>query len=208
MTGLDSSSWDSEGNLLVPLHGIRIALGMSFLSACVFCVFTYLGDKKWHDLNPGNSGSFVTPPWIWCLRVALVLVPFVLSLLLLSTRSEHSKAAGAGVAFALFASGLLLGIAGLLGMFLGISPGTYALPDVAAILAFVASSLWIVVSAIRIGKVSLGLFFLALVITAVCLTWGNHVLDDKDYELGRQYERQKAQAAIELFISVESFGDC
>jgi hypothetical protein len=206
--GFRLSSWDSEGNLLVPLHGIRIALGLSFLAACVFSVFTYLGDKEWHELNPGNSGSFVTPEWIWGLRVALVLVLFVISLLLLSTRSEHSKAAGAGVAFALFFSGLLLGIAGLVGVFLGISPGTYALPDVAAILAFLASSLWVVVSAIRIGKVSLGLFFLALVITAVCLTWGNHVLDDKDYELGRQYERQKGRAAVELFSSVESFGDC
>ena len=203
MTGLDSSSWDGEGNLLVPLYGIRIALGLSFLAACVFCVLAYLGDKQWHDLNPGNSGSFVTPPWIWGLRIALVLVPFVLSVLLLSTRSEHSKAAGAGVAFALFSAGMLFGLAGFLCLFLGIAPGPYVLPDLAAILAFVASSLWIVISAIRIGKVSLGLFFLALVIAAVCLTWGNHVLDDKEYELGRQHERQKGQAAIELFVPFE-----
>jgi hypothetical protein len=54
----------------------------------------------------------------------------------------------------------------------------------------------------------LGLFFLALVITAVCLTWGNHVLDDKDYELGRQYEQQKAQAAIDLFAHDKGSGDC
>jgi len=79
---------------------------------------------------------------------------------------------------------------------------------VAAILAFVGNSLWIVVSAIRIGKVSLGPFFLALVITAVCVTWGNPVLDHKDYELGRQYERLKGRAAIELFAPVEGFGDC
>ena len=203
MTGPDSSSWDSEGNLLVPLHGIRIALGLSFLAACVFCVFTYLGDKQWHDRNPGDSGEFVTPPWIWGLRIALVLVPFVVSALLLSTRGEHSKAAGAGVAFALFSSGLLLGIAGFLNLFLAISPDPYPLPDFVAILTFLASSLWIVVSAIRIGKVSLGLFFLALVITAVCLIWGNHVLDDKVYKLGRQHEQQKSQAAIELDAPVE-----
>jgi hypothetical protein len=193
MTGLDSSPWDSQGNLLVPLHGIRIALGLSFLAACVFCVFTYLGDKQWHDLNPGNSGSFVTPPWIWGLRFALVLVPFVVSLLLLSTRSEHFKAAGAGVAFALFSTGLLFALAGIVGLFLGIARGPNVLPELAAILAFVASSLWIVVSAIRIGKVSLRLFFLALVTTAVCLTWGYHVSNDRDYELGRRYELQKGQ---------------
>src|SRR5579864_576925 len=136
MTGFDSSSWDSEGNLFVPLHGIRIAFGLSFLAACVFCIFTYLGDKQWHALNAGNSGSFVTPSWIWGVRVALVLVPFVLSILLLSTRNEHSKAAGAGVAFALFSSGLLFGMAGLLGLFLGISPDPYALLDLVAILMF------------------------------------------------------------------------
>jgi len=152
MTGFDSSSWDTEGNLLVPLRGIRIALGLSFLAAGVFCVFTYLGEKKWHDLNPGNSGSFVPPTWIWGLRAVLVLVPFVVSLLLLSTRSEHSKAAGAGVAFALFSAGSLLGLAGLLAVFLGIFPRTYGLPDVAAILSFVACSLWIMVSALRLEK--------------------------------------------------------
>ena len=196
MTGLDSSSWDSEGNLLVPLHGIRIALGLSLLAASVFCVLTYLGERRWHDQNPGDSGSFVTPPWIWGLRLTLVLVPFVLSVLLISTRSEHSKAAGAGVAFALFSLGLLLGIAGLLGLFLAFFPDPYTLPDLVAILTFLASSLWIVVSAIRIGKVSFGLFFLALVTTAVCLIWGNHVLDDKEYKLGRQHEEQKGKPPL------------
>jgi uncharacterized membrane protein len=129
-----------------------------------------------------------------------VLVPFVLSVLLISTRSEHSKAAGAGVAFALFSLGLLLGIAGLLGLFLAFFPDPYTLPDLVAILTFLASSLWIVVSAIRIGKVSFGLFFLALVTTAVCLIWGNHVLDDKEYKLGRQHEEQKGKPPLSLLL--------
>jgi hypothetical protein len=42
---LNPDSWDGEGNLLVPLHGIRRALGMAFLSAVTFLWFTYLGQK-------------------------------------------------------------------------------------------------------------------------------------------------------------------
>jgi hypothetical protein len=107
-TDLNPDSWDSEGNLLVPLHGIRIALGLSFLAAAGFLWFAYLGDKQWHEQNPGGGADgLVIPLWMSTLRIALPLVPFILSALLLSTSSENSKAAGAGVAVALFSSGLL-----------------------------------------------------------------------------------------------------
>jgi hypothetical protein len=202
MTRLDSNSLDSKGNLLGPLHRIRIVLGLSFLAACAFSWFNYLGDKQWHYQHPGDSGAFVIPLWMTAVRIALVLAPFVLCAVLLSTRNEHSQAAGAGIAVVLFSSGLFVGVAALLGLFFRFYPDPYAGQDLAAVLTFLACSVWIVVSAFRIGKVSSGVFFLTLVVTATCLTWGKHVLDATEYTLGRQHEQQKGQAAIELYTPV------
>jgi Sec-independent protein secretion pathway component TatC len=56
------------------------------------------------------------------LWIALPLVPFVLSGILLSIRSRESIAAGAGVAAGLFACGLLYAIAAFLSLFLRFSP--------------------------------------------------------------------------------------
>jgi hypothetical protein len=200
-TDLKPDSWDSEGNLLVPLHGIRIALGLSFLAAAAFFCFAYLSDKQWHEQNPGpGAGGFVTPLWMWTLRIALPLVPFILSALLLSTSSENSKAAGAGIAVALFSSGLLVAIAALFSFFfMQFSPVPCALQELIANLAFLACSVWILVSAFRIGKASWGIFFLTLAAPTTCLIWGNHALDAMIYKLERQQEQRKAQAAVELF---------
>lgn len=196
-TDLKPDSWDSEGNLLVPLHGIRIALGLSFLAAAGFLCFDYLGDKQWHEQNPGGgAGGLVIPLWMWTLRIALPLVPFILSVLLLSTRSENSKAAGAGVAVALFSAGFLFAIAALFSLFfMQFYPVPYLPQELIAILTFAACSVWILVSAFRIGKVSWGIFFLTLAATTTCLIWGGHTLDATAYKLDRQHEQQKAQAA-------------
>jgi hypothetical protein len=152
MTRLDSDSWDGERNLLVPLHGIRIALSLSFLAASVFFWSNYLGDKQWHYQHPGNYGAFVIPQWMTALRIALVLAPFILSAVLLSARSEHPKAAGAGIAFGLFSSGLIFGVAALLGSFVRLVPDPYVSQDLAAVLAFLACSVWILVSACRLTR--------------------------------------------------------
>ena len=182
---------------MVPLHGIRIAMGLSLLAAAGFLCFAYLGDKQWHEQNPGSgAGDFVTPLWMWILRIALPLVPFFLSVLLLSTRSENSKAAGAGIAVALFSSGLLFAIAALFSLiFMQFFAVPYILQELIASFTFLACSIWILVSAFRIGKASWGIFLLTLAATLICLIWGNHALDAATYKLEHQQEQRKAQTA-------------
>lgn len=45
MTRLNSASLDSDRNRRVPLHGIRIAMGLAFLAAGAFSWFTSIGGK-------------------------------------------------------------------------------------------------------------------------------------------------------------------
>lgn len=203
MTHLNSDSWDSDGNRLVPLHGIRIALGLAFLAAGAFLLFTFIGDRQWHEHHPGAGASgFPDPLWMSILWILLPVAPFVLSGLLLSTRSEESKAGGAGVAAGLFACLLIFAIAALLSLFLGFFPDPYALPKAIAILTFLACSVWTIVSAFRIGKVSWGAFFLAFGVTVIFMAWGNKSLENTEYKLDRQNEQRKAQAAITTFEPV------
>lgn len=136
------------------------------------------------------------------LWIALLIVPFVLSGLLLSTRSEESIAAGAGVATGLFACGIIVAIAAFLSLFLRFFPDPYFRQNMIAILTFFGSSLWIIVSAFRIGKVSQGIFFLALGATVICMAWGSESLKSAEYKMDRQNEQKKAQAAIEMFEPV------
>jgi hypothetical protein len=194
ITHLNSDSWDSDGNLLVPLHGIRIAMGLALVAAGAFSLFTFIGDKEWHKHHPGAGASgFVDPLWMSILWIALPLVPFVLSGLLLSTRSEQSKAAGAGVATGLFASTFILAIAALLSLFFRFYPDPYFWQNMVAILTFIACSVWIIVAAFRIGKVSWGVFFLSAGATLVCMIWANNALKNAEYKLDRQHEQRKAQ---------------
>jgi hypothetical protein len=77
---LSSDAWDRDGNLIVPRYGIRTALGLAFLAACAFWLFSYLGDQKWHQEHPGTGASgFSDPLWVFLLWTALPLVPFLLS---------------------------------------------------------------------------------------------------------------------------------
>jgi len=109
MTRLNSASLESDRNRRVPLHGIRIAMGLAFLAAGAFSWFTSIGDRQWHEHHPGTGASGFPDPLCMSIRwIALPLVPFVLSGILLSIRSRESIAAGAGVAASLFACGLLI----------------------------------------------------------------------------------------------------
>ena len=101
-------AWDRDGNLIVPRHGIRIAMAVALLATGAFQLFTFLGDRQWHNHHPGALPTRPEPLWMFVLWVALPLVPFIFSALLLSRGSEESKAAGAGIAAALFASGFVL----------------------------------------------------------------------------------------------------
>jgi hypothetical protein len=169
VTHPNSASVESEGNRPVPLHGVRIAMAPALLAAGAFYRFTIIPDKQWLENHPGSGVP--SPPWISVLWVALPLVLYVLSWLLLSARSEESIAAGAGVAAGLFTCGLVFAITVLAGFLLGfgLSPDPYAFQNTISILTFLACSLWIIVSGFRIGKVDWGIFLLAASSTLICV---------------------------------------
>jgi hypothetical protein len=193
------ASYDSGGNLLVPRYGIRIAFGVAFLTACSFSLFNYLGDKQWHHQHPGpGAGGFADPLWMVVLWIALPLAPFVLSWLLISARVEEGIAAGAGIAAALFVCLLILSIATFFGsLFLRFYQDSYDLPVAVSILVFIASSLWVIVSAFRIGaKAGWGIFLLAAGGTLFCMALIYHFLENTDRKLDRLYEQHRSQTEL------------
>ncbi len=173
--------WDSDGNLLVPRYGIQIAMRLALLAASAFWLFLFLAEREVHRLSPEmRGGSFPDSLGRTLLWVALPLVPFLFSGLLLSARSEEAIAAGAGVAAALFLIGLLFSIAAILSLVVGFHP-SYPVHygEFMAISSLILSgcSVWIVVSAFRIAnKAGWGVFFLAVVATLVVMTWAYHSL--------------------------------
>ena len=197
-TPLNSNSIDSEGNLLVPLHGIRIAMALVLLPAGAYWLFGFLGDREWHEHHPGTGASGVPDPlWMVILWVALLFVPFSISGLLLSRRSEEYKTVGAGLAAGLFACGLVFAILAFLSEFLQFFPDPYFWENLIAILTFFVCSAWIVISAFRIAaKAGWGLFLLAGAATLVCLTWGGHSLNNAEIRFDRENEVRKARAAV------------
>jgi hypothetical protein len=168
------ASLDSNGNRPVPRHGIRIALHVSLLAACAFWLFTFISDKQWHERHLGAGASGVPDPlWISILLVALPVVLYLLSLLLLSTRTEELIAAGAGVAAGISPFSLMFSVTASLGnTFFSFFPDPYRFPMAISLLALFAGSIWIIVSAFRIGKVNWGAFLLAAGVTffslAIC----------------------------------------
>jgi hypothetical protein len=177
----NSSSWDSEGNLLIPRYGIRIALGLALLAAGAFCAFLLFAEKAVHTAAPEMRGSSLpnslseTIAW-----VALALVPYLLSWFLLSRRSEEAIAAGAGVAAGLFLNSLLVSSVAFASLFVGFHPSYPALDfDLMAIssLALAACSVWVIVSGFRIAnKAGWGIFFIALAATIIGMAAVYHSL--------------------------------
>ena len=168
---LNPDLWDSDGNLLVPRHGIRVAMGLALVAAGAYWLFTFIAEREMRTLNPLQPNEFPAFPWVTILWVALPLVPFIVSVVLLSTRSQGGIAAGAGIGAALFLCSLLFSIAALLGFVLTFGPIPYAFPLAVSNLIFSACSVWITVSAFRIAyKAGWGMFFLTLAATLVGMT--------------------------------------
>jgi hypothetical protein len=200
----NSDSYDREGNLIVPRHGIRSALSLATLAAASFFLLAYLEDKHWHEQNPGTGASGVPDPlWMKLLWVALPGIPFILSELLLSASNEEWIAAGAGIAAAVSAGSLLFAAAAFLSMFFRFLPDPYWWEEILAILVFVACCGWILFVALRIAaKVRSGVFLAAGVATLILMTWGQHSLQKTEYRLDRENEQRKAQAALDVFKPV------
>lgn len=198
MTPFDPNNFDRDGNLIVPRYGIRIAMTAALVAACTFTLLSYLADKHWHRQHPGSAVPFADPFWMLVLWTCLPLVPFIMSGVLLSFRAEEAVAAGAGISAALFLCSLLFSIAAAAG-FVFFGPEGYSFATAISILTFVVCSVWIIVSAFRIGaKASWGIFFLAAGITLFSLAVAYHWLEWKDYQLDRQRELQKSRARIEV----------
>lgn len=192
--------YDSEGNLIVPRHGIRIAMAVAALAAAAFFLFNSLADRKWHQVHPGSGASGSPDPlWMVALWAALPLVPLVLSWLLLSARREDAITAGAGVALSLSVNCLLFALAAAVGFFFGFAPDSYGVPVAISIVIVLVCSAWTIVSAFRIGaKAGWGVFFLAAAVTLVSMAVAHHFLWNEDRDLDRQNEWRKRQAAIVL----------
>jgi len=150
-------------------------MGLALLAAAGFCLFEFLADTELRKLYPLQPSEFPdslrrTIEWL-----ALPLVPYFVSGLLLSRRSEEAKAAGAGVAVGLFFCLLPFSVAVSFLWFPG--PNPYALQRMLSSLTFSLCSVWILVSAFMIArKAGWGVFFLALPATLVAMTFASHVL--------------------------------
>src|SRR5215469_8293084 len=187
--------WDRDGNLIVPRYGIRIAMALALLTAGAFQWFTFLGNGWWHKHNPEATPTRPEPLWMFVLWLTFPLVPFMISMLLLSRRSEETKAAGAGLAAALFTCGFAFAVAVFLAEFVGFpAPDPYVLENLVVTLVFIFCSAWIIVSAFRIAaKASWGVFFLSAAATLGYAAMANHLLQKTDLELSRRYDQKQVQ---------------
>jgi len=161
MVLFDQSPYDQEGNLIVPRHGIRIALLVAAVAAAVFYWCASLYNQQWHLDHPGTGASGVLDPlWLVILWIALPAVPLILSEVLLSLRSEEWIAAGAGVAAALVAGSVFYAVVAVLFLFfMSFFPDPYRKQEFVAIVVFLACCVWIAISAGRIAaKVRSGVF--------------------------------------------------
>jgi len=89
---------------------------------------------------------------------------------LLSNRSEELIAAGAGIAVGISLFSLMFSVFAFLGStFFSFYPEPYFLTMAISLLTLSASTVWIVVSGFRIGKVNWGIFILAAGVTFICM---------------------------------------
>jgi hypothetical protein len=152
-------------------------MGLALLTAGANSLFFVLSDKEVRKSHPLEASGLPDSVWATFLWVALPLTPFLISGLLLSRRSEEAKAAGAGVAVALFLWALLFSIVEMAGLVTGFGPIPYALPLAISGLVVLGCSTWIIVSAFRIAhKAGWGLFFLAAGVSLLGIGCAYHLL--------------------------------
>jgi hypothetical protein len=179
----------------VPLHGIRISMVLALAAASTALYYIQAAGKVVDRLHPDGLKGVPDPTWISVLWVALPLVPYLLSLGLLSTRSTACVAAGAGIAGGLFATLLILSPGMGAGLFvaLGLSQAPYFFQIVIPSLVLLAISFWVVVAAVWTGKANWIVSCLAAGATFLCTTSGFSSLRDAGIEFHLEAEQQKLE---------------
>jgi hypothetical protein len=176
------------------------------VAACTFWLLFFTSSAVQHDRKNG-SGTASEPLWALLLVLAFVLIPYVLSFVLVSTRTDKSIAAGAGVAAGFFSIIVLFSPYTLLAMFviLGLSSWDHA-PDrglLAAgvvLLAYLAINVWIIWSAFRIAKIRWNAFLIAACATVLYVLVGSHQVISATVIGERQVQKQKEQADMNLYM--------
>ncbi len=175
---------------------------LALVPVATYCMFSQMADRAWHQRNPESGASdFVNPQWMSMLWFAFLLAPYVVSLILLSTRNAKSKVVGSGIAAGFFGLALAASpfmFAGLILAF-GLSQAPYGLQTAISLLVFLLISAWIVVSGVRIGNLNWPVFVVAVTLTCAYGIQGRKTLFLTEYRLGRKHEQQKAQDAVNAF---------
>lgn len=181
----------------VSLHGMRTRLLLAFLAAFFFFIFFLMAVGPDRAHNPG-----ALPLGFVVLCAGFVLLPFVACHFLFSSGKVEFIAAGAGVACVFFGAFLLVSplALGLMGYFLGMSAWAGHGSDPrwlaaeVALLAFLAVSLSILWSGIRIGKIQWHAFVMAMGATVLYLVISVPVLGAVGNEMSRRAWRNQEQA--------------
>lgn len=67
-------------------------MGLALAAASVYWLFTFIGEREMRKLHPLQPSQFPDSFWVTILWVALPLVPFIVSVVLLSTRFSSAAA--------------------------------------------------------------------------------------------------------------------
>jgi len=182
---------------------LRIALGVAFVAASAFFFFFYTSAALQHDR--ANARASV-PAWIVLLGVGFYLAPSIISWFLLTTREQKFIASGAGVACTFFGVFLIVSPYTFAAMFLFVGLSAWNGPadrglEAAALtlLVYMVISLWIVWSALRVGKVQWNAFGVSVGATAFYLYFGLQSLSLAAYRGQQHAEQKKVQADMDLY---------
>jgi len=160
--------------------------------------FMQTAQKVVDHLHPDALKGVPDPTWISVLFAVLPLAPYLLSLVLLSTRRAASVAAGAGIAGGLFAWFLMLSPGMGMGLFLafGLSRAPYFFQTAISLLVFLAISIWVVIAASWTGKANWIVFMVAADATLVGVVSGYGSVRRAQYGFHREDDVQKQTDAF------------
>jgi hypothetical protein len=188
------------------LYGIKNALLLAFLAACLYSFFFYTSAAARHDRANGLHPETVWPSLLFA---GFILLPQIASFALLSTRNRRNTIMGAGIAGGFFSAVLLMspGMVLMMFLFLGLSTGSSGthgtdpglLTAGACLLGYLAIAAWIGIAAARIGKNQWGAFFLAVAVTWLYLAVGFPRLRLAAYRAQQKTERRKEQKDMDLY---------